>query len=54
MVSQAKWNVARTWVRAESGETYICQVDALKGIESPTEEDYQRHCVRESDNPQNN
>jgi hypothetical protein len=54
MVSQSKWNAARTWIRAESGETYICQIDAIEGIDNPTEADYQRLCVRESDNPQNN
>jgi hypothetical protein len=48
-----KSSIAMKWVKAESGNTYICNVDALKGIENPTEEDLQRLCVSESENPQN-
>ena len=53
MVSQSKLNIALQWVRAESGETYICPADALAGIEHPTEDDLRRHCQIESENPQN-
>jgi hypothetical protein len=48
-----KSSIAMKWVKAESGNTYICNVDALRGIENPTEEDLQRLCVSESENPQN-
>ena len=48
-----KTRIALEWIKAESGNTYICSVDALKGINSPTEDDLRRLCVEESNNPQN-
>jgi hypothetical protein len=41
------------WIRAESGHTYLCPVDALKDFENPTEEQLKNICVDESVNPQN-
>lgn len=41
------------WVKSENGNTYLCPVGALKGIDNPTEEDYRRLCVDESQNPNN-
>ncbi len=40
------------WIKSEqSGNTYICPTWVG---ESASEEDLERHCVSESDNPQNN
>ncbi len=47
-----KQMLAVKWVRAQSGNTYLCPVDAISRIEQPTEEDYKRLCLNESDNPQ--
>ena len=41
------------WVKATSGNTYLCPVDALDRIENPTEEQLKLICVDESMNPQN-
>ena len=48
-----KQSFAMHWIKAESGNTYICSVDALNGINNPTEDDLRRLCVEESNNPQN-
>ena len=41
------------WIKAESGRTYLCPVDAVKRLENPTEEQLKLICVDESENPQN-
>ena len=41
------------WIKADSGTTYLCPVDALTRIENPTEEQLKTICVDESANPQN-
>jgi hypothetical protein len=41
------------WIKADSGNTYLCPVDALKRLESPTEDQLKIICVDESQNPQN-
>lgn len=41
------------WIKAGSGNTYLCPVDALKRIKQPTEEQLKAICVEESKNPQN-
>ena len=41
------------WVKADSGLTYLCPVDALNRFENPTEDQLKMICVDESDNPQN-
>lgn len=48
-----KQTIGISWVKAESGNTYLCPVGALDGISSPTEDDYKRLCVNESENPEN-
>jgi hypothetical protein len=40
------------WIKADSGNTYLCPVDALKKIDNPTEEQLKLICVDESQNPQ--
>ena len=41
------------WIKSDSGSTYLCQVDAIRGLSSPTEEQLRSLCVDESLNPQN-
>jgi hypothetical protein len=41
------------WVKGESGNTYLCPIGALKGIDNPTEEQLRSLCVDESMDPQN-
>ena len=41
------------WIKSDSGSTYLCQVDALRGIDNPTEDQLRSLCVDESLNPQN-
>ncbi|MGD8394343.1 MAG: hypothetical protein PVF43_02580 [Candidatus Eiseniibacteriota bacterium] len=53
MTHPTKTSIALKWIRAESGTSYLCHAAALDGIEHPTEEDLRRHCVNESENPQN-
>jgi len=41
------------WIKAESGTTYLCPVEALKRLDNPSEEQLKMICVDESQNPQN-
>lgn len=41
------------WIKVESGNTYLCPVDALDKLKTPTEEQLKLICVDESLNPQN-
>ncbi len=41
------------WIKADSGTTYLCPVDALNRLENPTEDQLKTICVDESENPQN-
>jgi hypothetical protein len=41
------------WIKADSGTTYLCPVNALDRLDNPTEEQLKLICVDESDNPQN-
>ena len=41
------------WVKSDAGSTYLCQVDAICGIDNPPEEQLRTLCVDESQNPQN-
>ena len=41
------------WIKADSGSTYLCPVDALDRFDNPTEEELRTICVDESQNPQN-
>ena len=41
------------WVKADSGHTYLCPVDALSRFDNPTEAQLKTICVDESENPQN-
>jgi hypothetical protein len=52
-INEYKKELSVRWIKAESGNTYLCPVDALKRIENPTEEQLKSICVEESMNPQN-
>ena len=41
------------WIKAKSGNTYLCPVKALDRIKNPTEEQLKVICVDESKNPEN-
>lgn len=41
------------WIKAKSGNTYLCPVKAVEKIENPTEEQLKLICVDESTNPEN-
>ena len=48
-----KKELAVKWIKAESGNTYLCPLSALNRLENPTEEELKLICVDESENPQN-
>ena len=48
-----KQQLSVKWVKAQSGNTYLCPVDALDRLEKPTEDQLKMICVDESMNPQN-
>jgi hypothetical protein len=52
-LKEFKKELSVKWIRAKSGRTYLCPVDALGKLDSPTEDDLKKICVDESDNPQN-
>ena len=41
------------WIKADSGNTYLCPVNALDRLGNPSEEQLKTICVDESKNPQN-
>ena len=41
------------WIKAESGNTYLCPTVPLSRIDNPTEDQLKMICVDESANPQN-
>lgn len=41
------------WIKANSGNTYLCPVDALDRLKKPTENELKLICVDESANPEN-
>ena len=41
------------WIKAQSGNTYLCPVAALDRLNQPTEQQLKMICVDESQNPQN-
>ena len=55
-MSNASTNDSRQsfkWVKSDSGSTYLCPIDAVRGINDPSEAQLRSLCVDESDNPQN-
>jgi hypothetical protein len=41
------------WIKAESGNTYLCPSTSLERLDSPTEKELKMICVDESQNPHN-
>ncbi len=41
------------WIKADSGNTYLCPVKALERLDNPTEEQLKMICVDESSDVQN-
>ena len=48
-----KREIGVKWIKAKSGSTYLCPVDAYTRLEKPTEEQLKMICVDESANPEN-
>ena len=44
--------VSVKWIKAKSGNTYLCPVGALDRIQNPSEEQLKMICIDESLNPQ--
>ena len=42
------------WIKAKSGNTYLCRTDAVDSSSELTESQLKRLCLDESNNPQNN
>ncbi len=41
------------WIKADSGNTYLCPLKALERLNNPTEDQLKMICVDESSDPQN-
>jgi hypothetical protein len=52
-MKEFKRELSVKWIKAKSGNTYLCPVDALKRLDNPSEEQLKTICVDESENPQN-
>ena len=50
--NEFKKELSVKWIKADSGSTYLCPVDALKKLKNPSEDQLKTICVDESDNPQ--
>ncbi len=48
-----KQELSVKWIRAESGNTYLCPVNSLDRLKKPTEDQLKILCIDESGNPQN-
>jgi len=53
MQNEFKKELSVKWIKAKSGSTYLCPVDAIAKIKNPNEEQLKLICVDESQNPQN-
>jgi hypothetical protein len=51
--NEFKKELSVKWIKAKSGSTYLCPVDAISKIKNPNEEQLKLICVDESQNPQN-
>ena len=49
-----KKEIGVKWIKCDTGNTYLCPVEALKRLDNPSEEQLKTICVDESMNPQNN
>jgi hypothetical protein len=53
MAEEFKKEIGVQWIKATSGTTYLCPVNALKRLDNPSEDQLKMICVDESENPQN-
>lgn len=51
--NEFKQTLGVKWIKAQSGNTYLCPVAALDRLDKPSEEQLKMICVDESQNPQN-
>ncbi len=52
-MNEFKKSLSVRWIKADSGSTYLCPVNALDKLSNPTEDQLRMICVEESSNPQN-
>jgi hypothetical protein len=52
-MNEFKRELSVKWIKADSGSTYLCPVNALDKLSNPTEDQLRMICVEESSNPQN-
>jgi hypothetical protein len=48
-----KKEIGVKWIKAKSGNTYLCPVEALRRLGDPSEDQLKLICVDESMNPEN-
>ena len=48
-----KKEIGVKWIKAKSGNTYLCPIAAYERLNNPEEADLKKICVDESENPQN-
>jgi hypothetical protein len=53
MSEEIKKELSLKWIKAESGNTYLCPLAAYDRLDNPTEDQLKLICVDESENPQN-
>ncbi len=52
-MKEFKKELSVKWIKGDSGNTYLCPVEALQKIDQNDEEQLKLICVDESTNPQN-
>ncbi|NIP43938.1 MAG: hypothetical protein GWO41_01330 [candidate division Zixibacteria bacterium] len=52
-MKEFKKELSVKWIKADSGNTYLCPVDSLSHIDQNNEDQLKMICVDESSNPQN-
>ena len=52
-MNEFKKELGVKWIKADSGNTYLCPTTALSRLSKPSEEQLKMICVEESKNPQN-
>jgi hypothetical protein len=54
MANEIKRELSLKWIKAPSGSTYLCPLEAVSKLQhEPSEEELKIMCVDESKNPQN-
>lgn len=52
-MNEFKKQLGVKWIKGDSGNTYLCPVDALDKLSNPGEDQLRMICLEESANPQN-